>query len=378
MIDRIDRDENYGLYWDMQNRSMPNRLTNSGNFRSVQSWLAGTVSGLSSNIVLAYDNWSTYSNLILTIPGQNPAAGQYLLGGHLDSVAAGPGMDDDASGSLGSAIVVMALAGFSFAATVRIILFDAEESGLIGSNHYANAAFSAGDPIKYYLNLDMIGYDPLNGNNVTVYSSYQYIKDLYASVAANYNVGGITTIPGGAQGCNSDHCRFDQLSYHTANPWETTFNSPNYHRASDTIDKMNFDTLTNILKLTAGVLATNATFQTRVSFTASFSVSPAACGPIVLDGSSYSDGQSAPKATGTYTVSAAPCAGYALQSLSGSGGASVRAGMATLRGNGTLSAIYVPAAAEGVSLAGGAVLAATGLAVWFVSDRRAAGRRGPG
>lgn len=86
-----------------------------------------------------------------------------MIGGHSDSVYAGPGINDDGSGSIGSLVVAKALAKFKVKNAVRIGFWGAEEFGKLGSFHYLrtlNGTISGGPQevakIRAYLNFDMV------------------------------------------------------------------------------------------------------------------------------------------------------------------------------------------------------------------------------
>ncbi|MFC7487067.1 M28 family peptidase [Knoellia sp. CPCC 206453] len=68
----------------------------------------------------------------------------YLLGAHLDSVTAGPGMNDNASGSAALPEVALTLAEKNpvMAKRVRFGWWATEETGLNGSKFYANSLSS--------------------------------------------------------------------------------------------------------------------------------------------------------------------------------------------------------------------------------------------
>ena len=87
-------------------------------------------------------------------------SGAYVVvGGHLDSVPEGPGMNDNASGS--SAVLEVALRLARAPATgmpVRFAFWGAEERGLIGSRHHVGALPEDDRRrIGLYINLDMVG-----------------------------------------------------------------------------------------------------------------------------------------------------------------------------------------------------------------------------
>lgn len=97
------------------------------------------------------------SNVLVELPGADPDR-VVMAGGHLDSVTAGPGINDNASGSATLLEIARQLAGTRPAHTVRFAWWGAEEIGLLGSRHYVGGLGPAErDRIALYLNLDMVG-----------------------------------------------------------------------------------------------------------------------------------------------------------------------------------------------------------------------------
>ncbi|HEX4745846.1 MAG TPA: M20/M25/M40 family metallo-hydrolase [Gaiellaceae bacterium] len=81
-----------------------------------------------------------------------------MVGAHLDSVNAGPGIQDNGSGSAAILEVAEQMAKVKPYNKVRFALWGAEESGLVGSSYYVNNLSQAErDKIALYLNFDMIG-----------------------------------------------------------------------------------------------------------------------------------------------------------------------------------------------------------------------------
>ena len=83
-----------------------------------------------------------------------------MSGAHLDSVAAGPGINDNGSGSAGileTALQISKL-GIKPENQLRFAWWGAEESGLVGSTEYVAQLTRRREPkIALYLNFDMIG-----------------------------------------------------------------------------------------------------------------------------------------------------------------------------------------------------------------------------
>ncbi len=81
-----------------------------------------------------------------------------MAGAHLDSVPAGPGINDNGSGSSGLLDLVEAMGNSKPHNTVRFAWWGAEEIGLLGSTAWvAQRTQAEKDEIALYLNFDMIG-----------------------------------------------------------------------------------------------------------------------------------------------------------------------------------------------------------------------------
>ena len=81
-----------------------------------------------------------------------------MVGAHLDSVAAGPGINDNGSGSAAILETAIQMAKVEPSNKVRFAWWSAEESGLIGATRYIQSLSQADkDKIALYLNFDMIG-----------------------------------------------------------------------------------------------------------------------------------------------------------------------------------------------------------------------------
>lgn len=98
-------------------------------------------------------------NLWTEKEGQETPEDVLMLGAHLDSVAEGPGINDNGSGSASILEVALELADYQTANTVRFAWWGAEEQGLVGSTFYVDDLKSNAPAelarIKAYLNFDM-------------------------------------------------------------------------------------------------------------------------------------------------------------------------------------------------------------------------------
>ncbi|MEV0620448.1 M28 family peptidase [Nonomuraea sp. NPDC050404] len=134
------------------------------------------------NCTTTYCSSGSGPNLIADWPGGD--ANQVIMAGaHLDSVAAGPGINDNASGSANLLEVALTLAqrNPTMAKHVRFGWWTDEEQGLNGSEYYV-ASLSAAERsrIQVYYNYDMTG--SINGgyfiNNINT-TGAAYLKEFY-------------------------------------------------------------------------------------------------------------------------------------------------------------------------------------------------------
>lgn len=100
---------------------------------------------------------ATTYNVIAETKGGNPD-NVVMAGAHLDSVNAGPGINDNGSGTAALLETAVQMAKVSPVNKVRFGWWGAEESGLVGSTRYVQGLDQAAkDKIALYLNFDMVG-----------------------------------------------------------------------------------------------------------------------------------------------------------------------------------------------------------------------------
>lgn len=127
--------------------------------------------------------------------GANGLSGIVILCAHLDSTAKdtppyrptvdpAPGADDDASGIaaiLAAAGAILALATAQPATKrreIRLVLFNAEEQGLIGSRAYARELSQAGAEVVAVFQLDMIGHSTAPARGFELHAGYGTSADV--------------------------------------------------------------------------------------------------------------------------------------------------------------------------------------------------------
>ncbi|MBP9206116.1 MAG: M28 family peptidase [Kofleriaceae bacterium] len=199
--------------------------------------------------------YATGENVVLTLPATTAAgaaAAPLLLGAHFDSVAAGPGAADNATGT---ALVVAAgryLAGLPRRdRPVIIAVFDEEELGLIGSRAYARDLVAAGTALHSAHCFDMLSYDGDDDGGVELWSPTTELAALYQrhGQARGVPIAAFTFT-------RSDHQAFLEQGLAAVGVGEQFVggdHTSHYHRATDTFDKVDFDYLGAAARLALSV-----------------------------------------------------------------------------------------------------------------------------
>jgi aminopeptidase S len=137
-----------------------NRAHGRAGYKASLDYVKGKLdaAGFTTTVQQFTSSGATGYNLVADWPGGD--ADQVLMaGGHLDSVSAGPGVNDNGSGS--AAILETALAvsraQLQPAKHLRFAWWGAEELGMVGSKYYVNSLSSTDrSRIKGYINTDMV------------------------------------------------------------------------------------------------------------------------------------------------------------------------------------------------------------------------------
>ncbi|KAJ3516178.1 hypothetical protein NLJ89_g1280 [Agrocybe chaxingu] len=98
-----------------------------------------------------------YTNNVIATTKLGDQNNVVVAGAHTDSVVAGPGIDEDGSGSMGLLEIALQLPKWRVTNAVRFAFWSAEEFGLIGSDYdLANLSEEERSKVALYLNFDMI------------------------------------------------------------------------------------------------------------------------------------------------------------------------------------------------------------------------------
>ncbi|KAK1700060.1 hypothetical protein BDP55DRAFT_215446 [Colletotrichum godetiae] len=205
-----------------------------------------------------------------------------VLGAHLDSVAWGPGINDNGSGTSLLLELFLALTKYATNNKIRFAWWGAEEKGLVGSRYYVNnLATEERANILAYLNFDMVAkgyYGVFDGDGasygVPAPAGSDVIQELFTAdfVAKGINVTAARFTNG------SDYASFWQVLGKPIGGLHTGTGSaqdPCYHQECDNINNPDLDQLTVNAKTTAHVLSALALDGTNLIKKLSARVLPA-------------------------------------------------------------------------------------------------------
>jgi hypothetical protein len=235
------------------------RLSGTSACDQAAHYLYGTFQDM--GLAVRYHNYTdttvSGSNIEATLYGSN-STNILLICAHYDSVAAGPGADDDGSGVAAVLAAAKIMRNYEFYHTVRFVCFSGEEQGLIGSRHYAEDAYHNNDSIIAVLNADMIGFalSSSDGTKGKIFSNTpsEWIVEYTQDISLLYtDYIHIELTPAGTSS-GSDHYYFWQYGYNAVFYHEYRFNSY-YHSADDTIEHMNITYSTHFSRLILATLA---------------------------------------------------------------------------------------------------------------------------
>jgi aminopeptidase YwaD len=184
-------------------------------------------------------------NVVAMRPGRRAEA--IVIGAHFDSVPAGPGANDNASGTATVLELARYFAQRDYPYTLYFVAFGAEEIGLRGSRHFVDA-LPGGAPssLRAMINLDMVGV-----GDQERFSGAAHLVDLASEVADAIGFVNYTTNAGSAGG-GSDHASFDRAGVPLLFIYRS--DDPNYHSPRDRAEFVDPDALALAGRLAIGVL----------------------------------------------------------------------------------------------------------------------------
>lgn len=196
-------------------------------------------------------------NIIAQTTGGDPD-NCVMLGGHSDSVAEGPGINDDGSGSLSLLEVATQLSKYEVNNCVRFAWWAGEEEGLLGSNYFAyHLTPEENLKIRLFMDYDMMAspnyaYQIYNATNAANPKGSEELRvlyeEFYESHGLNYTfipfdgrsdyVGFIENdIPGGGIATGAEGVKTDEEAKMFGGEAGKWFD-PCYHQICDTVENL--------------------------------------------------------------------------------------------------------------------------------------------
>lgn len=204
------------------------------------------------------------ANVLATLRGTVDPDLIYVASSHFDSVAGGPGADDDTSGTTALLEAARILADTPLPATVVFASFTGEEAGLLGSREFVRQAGANKWQVVGALNNDMIGWA---GESARMDNTIRFSN------------AGIRDIQHGASFLFTNLILYDARYYRSTDAaaffdaWGDIvggigsypiLSNPNYHQPTDYLDTINQRQVTETAKVTAATLMYLASSPSRL------------------------------------------------------------------------------------------------------------------
>ena len=126
-----------------------------GDRQRTRDYLAETLQA--AGWVVQYQPFDSGINLYAERPGTDPDAGAILVGAHYDTVERSPGADDNATAVAATLEVARVLGNLPTPRTLKVVFFDQEEAGLVGSFAWVDQPGFT-DHLHGAVILEMLGY----------------------------------------------------------------------------------------------------------------------------------------------------------------------------------------------------------------------------
>ena len=203
------------------------------------------------------------ANVVATLKGTTNPELVYVVSSHYDSVAVGPGADDDTSGTAALLETARILARHPLPATVIFASFTGEEAGLLGSREFVRRAVDGGLKIVGALNNDMVGWSNDYRLDNTIRYSNPGIRDIQHAAAMQF----------------SNLITYDALYYKSTDAaayYEAygdivggigsypVLGNPHYHQSHDLLEGINHQLIAEVAKTTAATVMLLASSPSRL------------------------------------------------------------------------------------------------------------------
>lgn len=214
----------------------------------------------------------SHQNLVLNLPAASPThLPPILIGAHYDAVPGTPGADDNATGVAALLELAAVFSTTPLKFPLRLVAFDLEEYGKLGSQAYAQELKQRGEKLRLMFSLEMLGYCdcsansqrypdlikpfyPDRGNFITLVGNLTATADLFrlsriikkngtpCQILPDLSSGKLIPITG-----FSDHASFWEQKYPAIMVTDTAMlRNPHYHQPSDTIESLDLEFFSHV------------------------------------------------------------------------------------------------------------------------------------
>jgi Zn-dependent M28 family amino/carboxypeptidase len=207
-------------------------------------------------------------------------AKELIIGAHYDTISLRPqtfgvdtksempGADDNASGLVIALNLIQLLEQLPLKHTVKIVFFDMQEIGFMGSEAFVKEEIK-GKKERFYINLEMLGYDTKTFDKEKGFGNMKaYISSPNQDIYKAEKEFATTFLDRGDKTSNSIKFRLEEKGYPygdninfqkkkipsiaLSQNWESDFNSLGHHTSNDFPERINFQTLHNAFSFVAG------------------------------------------------------------------------------------------------------------------------------
>ena len=204
------------------------------------------------------------ANVIATLRGTVNPELVYVVSSHYDSVEAGPGADDDSSGTAALLEAARVLANHPMPATIVFASFTGEEGGLLGSREFVRRALLSKMHVAGALNNDMVGWMNDARMDNTIRYSNPGIRDIQHAAAMLFTR--LVTYDAlyfkGTDAASLYDAYGDVIGGIGSYP---VLGSPHYHQASDLLEFENHQLITETSKTTVATVMLLASSPSRLT-----------------------------------------------------------------------------------------------------------------
>ncbi|MBX3377653.1 MAG: M20/M25/M40 family metallo-hydrolase [Phycisphaeraceae bacterium] len=222
----------------------------------------------------------TWHNIVVELPGKTLPKEVLILACHFDAVPGAPGADDNGTGVAALLEIARVLKGVPMERTVRMIFFNLEEVGLRGSMEYVKRDLPKDEKVIGMVSLEMLGYftdapnsqrspigkiegvfDPPTVGDFIAIATIQKFSEFARRLDAEMRAAapGLKTVVADFMPVappdflRSDHAPFMLTGKPGVMLTDTSnFRNPHYHKPTDTIETLDMERFTLVVRGVAG------------------------------------------------------------------------------------------------------------------------------